>query len=339
MLNRVYTAGPYTGDGSWEDKTENTERAIEEFHRMLDLDLNPFCPHLFHYAEQQEERHYKEWLDLDMRWLEQCDSLVRLDGESPGSDQEVEYCRENDIPYFLGTEEFNEYIDQIGQIYVIMGPSGVGKTTVVNRLLESSDKFEDRYEKVTSCTSRDERDDEKEGDEYYFMSEEEMQEIKENDGFVEYVEYRGNQYGFRKIDFNEPLNKGKSAVVVADKEGYRNLKEYYDDRPVHGIVMLPTSIHTTNKIGDREFHRRCKERLKKRMEGDRHPLKIQQRLENVGEEIDELLILYREDPKVSTLTNGFSPDMTVEALQEMIQVREHDHHSMTYRKIRAQSDG
>ena len=93
-MRRVYVAGPYTQG----DPEENTAAAIAAGHRAMDLGLAPFVPHLSHYSHRLRPRPYEDWMALDLAFVEVCDILWRLPGDSPGADREVAHARSRGIP-------------------------------------------------------------------------------------------------------------------------------------------------------------------------------------------------------------------------------------------------
>lgn len=102
---KVYIAGPYAG-GDW---GENIQNAVEATERLWDAGYLPFCPHTHNalwsvrYPKEKEE-----WLDFDTAWVEQCDLLLRLAGDSPGSEVEVEFAENHDIPVYHSIDELLE---------------------------------------------------------------------------------------------------------------------------------------------------------------------------------------------------------------------------------------
>lgn len=98
---KVYIAGPLFGSGR---STANVHKAIRAAERIHAAQMCPFVPHLFHYWDTVSPHDDAEyWLSMDRVWLEQCDVMVRLVGESPGSEREEEWCAELGIPiYFEG---------------------------------------------------------------------------------------------------------------------------------------------------------------------------------------------------------------------------------------------
>lgn len=92
----IYVAGPYTRP----DPVVNTSRAIQFGNWLLDRGYRPFIPHLSMYQHFLQERHWQEWLDIDFDWIQKCDVLIRMPGESAGADQEVTLAERSKIPVF-----------------------------------------------------------------------------------------------------------------------------------------------------------------------------------------------------------------------------------------------
>jgi hypothetical protein len=92
---RVYVAGPYTSDPEG-----NTRRAIAMGTLLMDCGFAPFIPHLNHYWHAIDPRPYEEWLEYDLSWVAVSEALLRLPGESPGADREVDYANRAGIPVF-----------------------------------------------------------------------------------------------------------------------------------------------------------------------------------------------------------------------------------------------
>jgi len=102
----VYIAGPYTNP----EPVENTRKAIDAWKVLVDAGYLPFVPHLTLLVQLVYPHDPDFWYALDIDFLEHCDVLLRLPGESWGADREVEFCKERGIPVFEGSaEEFIVY--------------------------------------------------------------------------------------------------------------------------------------------------------------------------------------------------------------------------------------
>jgi guanylate kinase len=111
-----------------------------------------------------------------------------------------------------------------GRLVVISGPSGSGKTTVCNRLLEDPG--------VTlsiSATTRPPRRDEREGEQYQFLSRDEFDRRVRQGYFAEHAEYNGHLYGTPREEIERGLTAGKTVLLEIDVQGAAQLREPYPD--------------------------------------------------------------------------------------------------------------
>jgi hypothetical protein len=100
----VYVSGPYS-TGKW---GANVRNAIDAAQYIVDETENvyPFVPHTMSalWSLVYPERDHDDWMELDLAFVERCDALLRLDGESPGGDEEVAFARELDIPVYFNVD-------------------------------------------------------------------------------------------------------------------------------------------------------------------------------------------------------------------------------------------
>lgn len=106
---RVYIAGPYTGDGTLPSRRENVRVAVDVASQLMDLGYDYFLPHLSHFVDLHHQQPYEKWLKLDFVWLAQCEALLRIPGNSPGADREVEEAHRLGIPVFYSVEELTAF--------------------------------------------------------------------------------------------------------------------------------------------------------------------------------------------------------------------------------------
>lgn len=99
------------------------------------------------------------------------------------------------------------------------GPSGVGKNTIINRLLQDSDKFV----LMPTCTTRAMRENESEGNPYHFITIAEFEKKLQEGEFYEHERVHNNYYGTSKKLLAEGLKKGKILVKDIDVLGVQNL--------------------------------------------------------------------------------------------------------------------
>lgn len=109
----------------------------------------------------------------------------------------------------------------MNKVFTISGPSGVGKTTIINRITNNRAK---------TTTSRNPREGEIDGTDYYFVSEEEFVSKIKNGEMVEYARYgpQRNYYGLSRDEYENQLKQG-DLFIVCDVEGMRTHKKNNPD--------------------------------------------------------------------------------------------------------------
>lgn len=127
--------------------------------------------------------------------------------------------------------------DKKGLLIVYSGPSGVGKGTVRKRVFE---KNGDKLYYSISKTTRNIREGEKDGKDYFFVSKEEFLKEIERDNFLEYNEYVGNFYGTPKDIVLDKINKGIDVVLEIEVNGAMQIKKKMPDCVM--IFIAPPSI-------------------------------------------------------------------------------------------------
>lgn len=88
---RVYIAGPYTKP----NPEVNVANAIFMGDWVKALGHSVYIPHLTHFWEKQIHHDYEFWMQHDLEWMDVCDAILRLPGESTGADREVQYARDH----------------------------------------------------------------------------------------------------------------------------------------------------------------------------------------------------------------------------------------------------
>ncbi|HEY5526716.1 MAG TPA: guanylate kinase [Candidatus Anoxymicrobiaceae bacterium] len=102
----------------------------------------------------------------------------------------------------------------MGKLFVVAGPSGAGKTTVIRKALESVD-----LHLSVSATTRPARPGEVDGVDYRFISEEEFKRLAEADAFLEWEEVYGNRYGTLRSQVEGALERGENVLLEIDVKG------------------------------------------------------------------------------------------------------------------------
>ena len=122
-----------------------------------------------------------------------------------------------------------------GRLFVLSGPSGAGKGTICDKIIESGDA-----QLSISMTTRAIRGNEVPNVSYYFVSDEEFDKTIEEDGFLEYAGIYGHRYGTPKKPVLEALGKGRDVILEIEMQGAQKVKSNYKDAVL--IFVLPPSL-------------------------------------------------------------------------------------------------
>jgi guanylate kinase len=109
----------------------------------------------------------------------------------------------------------------MAKVFVITGPSGVGKGTLISELLDRVPELE----LSISATTREPRDGEVDGRDYHFLDPEEFDRLVEEGAFLEHATYSGNRYGTLRSEVQERLQVGKSVVLEIEVQGARQARD------------------------------------------------------------------------------------------------------------------
>jgi guanylate kinase len=109
----------------------------------------------------------------------------------------------------------------VGKVFVITGPSGVGKGTLISALLEQ----EPDLELSVSATTRAPRAGETDGRDYHFLDPQEFDRRVRDGEFLEHATYSGNRYGTLRSEVERRLREGKSVVLEIEVQGARQVRE------------------------------------------------------------------------------------------------------------------
>jgi len=147
-----------------------------------------------------------------------------------------------------------------GSILVVSGPSGSGKTSLAREVCK---ELKDLAYFSISTTTRKIRDGEKNGVDYFFISEEEFLKDVEDGYFLEWAEVHGNFYGTSKRQINEALKKGKIVFLDIDVQGYESVKREYASITTGVFVTTPNEKVLKERLLNRNTE--SKESLKIRL--------------------------------------------------------------------------
>ena len=146
-----------------------------------------------------------------------------------------------------------------GQLIILSGPSGVGKSSIVKKVMEQHPKL--RFS--VSATTREIRPGEVDGVSYYFVSREAFQRMVEQGELLEHAEYVGNCYGTPAKPIDEALDLGYDIILDIEVQGAMQVKEKRPDA-VSVFIMAPSFEELERRLIGR---------------GDTAPEKIKKRLE------------------------------------------------------------
>lgn len=146
-----------------------------------------------------------------------------------------------------------------GNLFIVTGPSGAGKGTVLGRVMPS---MEDLHYSV-SATTRAPREGEEDGVNYYFLRKEQFLEMIGQGAFLEHAEYVGNYYGTPEGPVDECLNKGMDVVLEIEVQGALIVKQ---KRPEAKLVFIIPPSFSDLELRLRSRGTETEETIAKRLE-------------------------------------------------------------------------
>ncbi|WP_340278186.1 guanylate kinase [Staphylococcus coagulans] len=131
-----------------------------------------------------------------------------------------------------------------GLLIVLSGPSGVGKGTVRKRIFDDPHTS---YKYSISMTTREMREGEADGVDYFFKTREAFEKLIEEDEFIEYAEYVGNYYGTPVQYVKDTMNAGHDVFLEIEVEGAKQVRKKFPDALF--IFLAPPSLdHLTERL-------------------------------------------------------------------------------------------
>jgi guanylate kinase len=145
-----------------------------------------------------------------------------------------------------------------GLLFVLSGPSGVGKDTLLKELLKTDLKIT----KCVTYTTRSPRPGEVDGVDYKFVSLAEFEKLKRNNAFLEWAEVGGNLYATPKDFVEKKLQEGEDVILKIDVQGAMRVKELFPEAIL--IFIAPPSLEV---LGERMRKRGSpEEEIKRRLQ-------------------------------------------------------------------------
>ena len=123
-----------------------------------------------------------------------------------------------------------------GTLYIIAAPSGGGKTSIVTALLSCVDNLAVSISHVT----REQRPGEENGKSYFFISEDQFNQMVNEDLFLEHAVVFGHQYGTSRVWVEQTLAKGTDVILEIDWQGAQQIRKFYPNSV--SIFILPPSM-------------------------------------------------------------------------------------------------
>tara|TARA_B100001175_G_C19261638_1_gene519715 strand:+ start:68 stop:691 length:624 start_codon:yes stop_codon:yes gene_type:complete len=128
------------------------------------------------------------------------------------------------------------------KLIVFSAPSGAGKSSLIKNIIEKSTGD---IELSISATTRPPRDGEEHGRDYFFISDEEFNELRRSDSFIEHANVHGYQYGTLKSFVDEKILNGISIILDIDVQGFNLIRNAIEHNL--SIFIIPPSIKELRK--------------------------------------------------------------------------------------------
>lgn len=125
---------------------------------------------------------------------------------------------------------------RLGNLFVISGPSGAGKGTLLSKVIE---RIPDAWVSV-SATTRNPRPGEEEGVHYYFLDKDHFLELVNHDGFLEWAKVHDNYYGTLKKSVLEHMKAGEQVILEIDVQGALQIRNVIPE--AHLVFIEPPSL-------------------------------------------------------------------------------------------------
>lgn len=185
------------------------------------------------------------------------------------------------------------------KLFVISGCSGVGKGTVINEFMKRNGQ---NFVLSVSCTTRQPRQGEVHGINYFFLTHEEFEKNIEEGKFLEYAQFAGNYYGTKKKYITQKLDEGFNVILEIDTQGALQVKEKMPEAILIFIAPPGVNVETGDISGGvaelekrlRGRHTEDEETIRKRLSQARTELERSQKYDftvindNVEQAVEEI---------------------------------------------------
>jgi guanylate kinase len=146
-----------------------------------------------------------------------------------------------------------------GLVLIVSSPSGAGKTTICKKLIQDIENLS----LSVSVTTRLKRQNEIDGKDYFFKSDEEFDKMVKEEKFLEHARVFGYSYGTLKSEINSKITNGINVIVDIDWQGTRQIEEHIPDDIVKIFILPPSIKELEKRLGARATE--TQESFKKRM--------------------------------------------------------------------------
>jgi len=161
------------------------------------------------------------------------------------------------------------------RVFVITGPSGVGKGTLIRELRERVGELD----LSVSATTRKPRAGEVDGRDYHFLSPEKFAERAEAGDFLEHATFSGNRYGTLRSEIERTLDSGRSVVLEIEVQGARQVRAAMGDSAVLIFIAPPEAEVLRERLAGRGTD--AEEAIERRLETAKQELEAQQEFKHV----------------------------------------------------------
>ena len=173
---------------------------------------------------------------------------------------------------------YNKLFLIMGKLFVISAPSGTGKTSLIQAILE--DPVASNTYLGISCTTRKARPKEEDGISYFFISQMSFMEKVKNNDFLEYAEVFGNFYGTPKDWVLSVLSKKENVLLELDIQGALQVKEAFPEAKT--VFIIPPSYEDlTKRLEFRDQDSKIE--ISKRLKEARNEV-------NIGKDFDQVIV-------------------------------------------------